>query len=85
MLELVGLALDMEVMAWSQNLTQARCEEIGAQLVTKNELFRNSDVLSIHVILSDRTRGLVGVTPPQGVLWCLAGDGKRLRILDSFS
>ena len=56
----VGLALDMEVMAWSQNLTQARCEEIGAQLVTKNELFRNSDVLSIHVILSDRTRGLVG-------------------------
>ena len=50
----------MEVMAWSQNLTQARCEEIGAQLVTKNELFRNSDVLSIHVILSDRTRGLVG-------------------------
>ena len=56
----VGLALDMEVMAWSQNLTQARCEEIGAQLVTKNELFRNSDVLSIHVILSDRTRGLFG-------------------------
>ena len=56
----VGLALDMDVIAWSQNLTQARCEEIGARLVTKEELFRNSDVLSIHVILSERTRGLVG-------------------------
>mgnify|MGYP001211059048 FL=1 len=56
----VGLALDMDVIAWSQNLTQVRCEEIGARLVTKEELFRNSDVLSIHVILSERTRGLVG-------------------------
>jgi phosphoglycerate dehydrogenase-like enzyme len=56
----VGLALDMEVMAWSQNLTDARCAEIGASRVDKDALFARADVLSIHVVLSDRTRGLVG-------------------------
>lgn len=58
----VGQALDMEVIAWSQNLTAARCAEVGATLVDKEELFRRSDVLSIHVILSDRTRGLVSAS-----------------------
>jgi phosphoglycerate dehydrogenase-like enzyme len=56
----VGLALGMKVIAWSQNLTAARCAEIGAELVGKDELFSRSDVLSVHVVLSDRTRGLVG-------------------------
>ena len=56
----VALAFDMSVIAWSENLTEARCAEVGARLVSKDELFAQSDVLSIHTILSDRTRGLVG-------------------------
>ena len=56
----LGLALDMEVIAWSQNLTEKRCAEVGVTLVTKEVLLRRSDVLSVHVILSERTRGLVG-------------------------
>ena len=55
-----GLALEMEVLAWSENLTQARCDEIGATLADKETLFRQSDVISIHTVLSERTRGLVG-------------------------
>ena len=57
----VGLALDMEVIAWSENLTKARCDEIGVGYVHKDALFAESDVLSIHLVLSDRTRGLVGM------------------------
>lgn len=56
----VGLAFGMEVVAWSENLTAARCAEVGARLVTKGELFARSDVISIHTRLSGRTRGLVG-------------------------
>jgi phosphoglycerate dehydrogenase-like enzyme len=56
----VGLAFGMNVIAWSQNLTQARCDEIGVKLVSKDELLAQSDWLSIHLVLSDRTRGLVG-------------------------
>lgn len=56
----VGLALEMDVIAWSQNLTAERCAEVGVRLVDKETLFRDSDVLSIHTLLSDRTRGLVG-------------------------
>ena len=56
----VGLALDMEVIAWSQNLTDARCAELGVTRVDKDALFERADVLSVHVVLSDRTRGLVG-------------------------
>lgn len=55
-----GRALDMEVIAWSQNLTRERCAEVGATLATKEELFARSDVISVHVVLGDRTRGLVG-------------------------
>ncbi len=57
----IGLAFDMEVIAWSQNLTEERCAEIGVSLVSKEELLSRSDVLSIHLILSERTRGLFGV------------------------
>jgi phosphoglycerate dehydrogenase-like enzyme len=54
-----GKAFRMDVVAWSQNLTIERAAAVGAQLVTKDEIFARSDVLSIHLMLSDRTRGLV--------------------------
>jgi len=52
-------AFGMKVIAWSQNLTDETAASVGARRVEKDELFRQSDVLSIHVVLSDRTRGLV--------------------------
>jgi phosphoglycerate dehydrogenase-like enzyme len=54
-----GRAFDMSVIAWSQNLTAEAAASVGARRVEKDELFRLADVLSIHVQLSDRTRGLV--------------------------
>jgi phosphoglycerate dehydrogenase-like enzyme len=56
----VGRAFDMETIAWSQNLTAEKAAEQGVTAVTKRELFERSDVLSVHVPLSDRSRGLVG-------------------------
>ena len=56
----VGTALGMNIIAWSQNLTSERAAECGAALVDKETLFKDSDVVSVHVQLSDRTRGLVG-------------------------
>ena len=56
----VCLALDMNVVAWSQNLTGERCQEVGVGYVDKDTLFRDSDAISIHLVLGDRTRGLVG-------------------------
>ncbi|TDB91624.1 D-2-hydroxyacid dehydrogenase family protein [Actinomadura sp. KC216] len=56
----VGHAFGMRVVAWSQNLTAERAAEAGAALVGKEELFATSDVVTIHLVLSDRTRGLVG-------------------------
>ncbi|TMR07371.1 D-2-hydroxyacid dehydrogenase family protein [Actinomadura soli] len=56
----VGNAFGMRVVAWSQNLTAERATDAGAALVGKEELFATSDVLTIHLVLSDRTRGLVG-------------------------
>ena len=56
----VGIAFGMNVIAWSQNLTQERCDELGVTLVTKDTLFDESDVLTIHLRLSSRTTGLVG-------------------------
>jgi phosphoglycerate dehydrogenase-like enzyme len=55
-----GKAFNMRVIAWSQNLTAERAAEVGVELVTKEELFADSDVVTIHLVLSDRTRGLVG-------------------------
>lgn len=55
----VGKAFGMEVIAWSQNLTPERCAEFGVKLVGKDELFQRSDVVTIHLVLSKRTRGLV--------------------------
>ena len=57
----IGLAFGMKVIAWSQNLTPEVAAAAGAVLVTKDELFRQADVVTIHLILSKRTRALVGV------------------------
>jgi phosphoglycerate dehydrogenase-like enzyme len=54
-----GQAFGMKLIAWSQNLTAEAAAEVGVRWVGKDELFHESDVLSIHVRLSDRTRGLV--------------------------
>jgi phosphoglycerate dehydrogenase-like enzyme len=56
----IGNAFGMKVIAWSQNLTTERASEVGAALVSKDELFQEADVVSIHLVLSGRTRGLVG-------------------------
>ena len=56
----IAHAFGMEVIAWSQNLTAERAEAAGARLVTKDELFSRADVITIHLVLSERTRGLVG-------------------------
>ncbi len=55
-----GQAFGMKVIAWSQNLTAAKAAAGGAELVNKDDLFRRSDVISIHTRLSDRTHGLAG-------------------------
>lgn len=55
----IGAAFGMDVIAWSQNLTPERAQVAGATPVSKEELFARSDVLSIHLVLSERTRGLV--------------------------
>src|SRR5262245_9062881 len=55
-----GKAFGMNVVAWSQNLTPARAAECGARYVSKEELFATSDFITIHVVLSERTRGLIG-------------------------
>jgi phosphoglycerate dehydrogenase-like enzyme len=56
----IGLAFGMKVIAWSQNMTPQIADAAGATLVTKDELFREADVVTIHLVLSKRTRGLVG-------------------------
>lgn len=53
-------AFGMEVIAWSEHLDVARAEELGVEPVSKAALCRRSDVVSIHLVLSDRTRGLFG-------------------------
>ena len=56
----IGKAFGMTVIAWSQNLTGEQAADAGAVKVPKDDLFRRSDIVSIHLVLSDRTRGLVG-------------------------
>lgn len=53
-------AFGMEVVAWSQNLTPEKADAGGAKYVSKDELLATSDFISIHLALSDRTRGLIG-------------------------
>jgi phosphoglycerate dehydrogenase-like enzyme len=56
----VGLAFGMNVVAWSKNLTSSTAVAAGARLVSKEELLRTADVVSIHMVLSRRTIGLIG-------------------------
>ncbi|MFN8492082.1 MAG: D-2-hydroxyacid dehydrogenase family protein [Caldilineaceae bacterium] len=56
----VAQAFEMDVVAWSPNLTQEKAAAAGARLVSKAELFRTADIVTIHIVLSDRTRGLIG-------------------------
>jgi phosphoglycerate dehydrogenase-like enzyme len=56
----VGLAFGMNVIAWSENLTAEKAAAAGVTLVSKDELLRQADVLSIHLVLSARTAGLIG-------------------------
>jgi len=56
----VGGAFEMQVLAWSANLTAERAAEVGATLVSKDELLARSDIVSIHLVLGERTRGLIG-------------------------
>jgi phosphoglycerate dehydrogenase-like enzyme len=63
-----GLALGMKVLAWSQNLTAEKATAAGATLVSKQDLLSQADVVSIHLVLSPRSRGLIG-----------AGDLARMK------
>lgn len=56
----VGAAFGMKVVAWSQNLTEEKAAAAGATLVSKEELLRTADVISLHLVLSDRSRGIIG-------------------------
>jgi D-3-phosphoglycerate dehydrogenase len=55
-------AFGMDVVAWSQNLTAEKAAQGGAKLVSKDELLKTSDFVTIHLVLSDRTRGLLGAS-----------------------
>jgi D-3-phosphoglycerate dehydrogenase len=56
----VGNAFGMKAIAWSQNLTAEKAKEGGADYVSKEDLFRNADIITIHLVLSERSRGLIG-------------------------
>ncbi|GHD64393.1 D-2-hydroxyacid dehydrogenase family protein [Streptomyces goshikiensis] len=57
----IGLAFGMDVVAWSQNLTDERCAEVGVtRAASKEELLAGSDFVSVHLALGERTRGLIG-------------------------
>jgi phosphoglycerate dehydrogenase-like enzyme len=56
----VGAAFGMEVVAWSRSLTDERAAAVGATCVSKRELLESSDFVSIHVVLNEQTRGLIG-------------------------
>jgi phosphoglycerate dehydrogenase-like enzyme len=56
----IARAFEMRVIAWSQNLTAETAAAAGASLVTKDALFRDADIVSLHLVLSERTRGIVG-------------------------
>jgi phosphoglycerate dehydrogenase-like enzyme len=63
-----AMALEMDVIAWSPNLTEARTSEVGVRLIGKPDLMANSDAISVHMVLSPRSRGVIG-----------AGDIARMK------
>jgi phosphoglycerate dehydrogenase-like enzyme len=56
----IGLAFEMDVVAWSQNLSREQALDLGVSYASLDELLSTSDVVTLHVRLSDRTRGLIG-------------------------
>ena len=56
----IAQAFGMSVIAWSPNLTREKAEAAGARLVSKDELFREADILTVHMVLGKRSRGIVG-------------------------
>jgi phosphoglycerate dehydrogenase-like enzyme len=56
----IGKAFGMQVIAWSQNLTRDRTDALGVELVAKDALFQRADIVTVHLVLGDRTRGIVG-------------------------
>ena len=56
----IGSAFGMDVVAWSQNLTDERAAEVGVRRVERDELFATADVVTVHLVLSERTQGLIG-------------------------
>jgi phosphoglycerate dehydrogenase-like enzyme len=56
----VAQVFGMNVIAWSTNLTAERANEAGARLVSKDDLFRQADIVTVHLVLSDRSRGIIG-------------------------
>ena len=56
----IAHAFEMNIVAWSQNLTRESAEKHGAHLVSKEELFRTADIVTIHLVLSPRTKGIIG-------------------------
>lgn len=58
----IARAFNMNVIAWSQNLTPEKCEGTGATYASKDDLFATADYVSVHVQLSERTTGLIGAT-----------------------
>jgi phosphoglycerate dehydrogenase-like enzyme len=64
----IARAMGMKTIAWSTNLTREACEKAGATYATKEELFATSDIITIHLVLSPRSRGLVS-----------AADLKRMK------
>ena len=58
----LAMACNMNVVAWSQNLTDERAAEIGIRRVSREELFATSNFISVHLVLSERSRGLIGAT-----------------------
>ena len=86
----VARAFGMEVLAWSTNLTEQAAAEAGAVRCDKDELFRRSDVVSLHLVLSERSRGTVGreelaLLGPQGYLVNTSRSGlvDRQALLDA--
>src|SRR5580692_9190939 len=61
----IGNAFAMNLIAWSQNMTAETAKAAGATLVSKDQMFERTDILTIHLVLSSRTRGLVGAAELQ--------------------
>ena len=61
----IARAFGMNVLAWSQNLTRETAEQHGARLVAKEDLFRAADIVTVHLVLSPRTKGIIGASELQ--------------------